>query len=286
MKLRFESLSQGSIEMMRNGKLSRRRSAAFRRRFIPGIDLMEDRTLLSTLTVMNNHRVAPARCATIAAAASGDTINFSSKLRGETITLTSGELTVGVNLTVDGPGANQLAISGDGAGRVFEIAAGLNVTISGLTITHGYARDQGGGILNDGSNLTLSGDVFAQNVAMESATVSADGGALDSLAGTLTINGCTITGNQALGAAGAAAFGDAFGGGAFTASGGSATIFGTLVTANDALGGLGGSGGSDGNGGGGLYVATGASVSLQKTKVRGNFASTSDNNIYGIVTTM
>ena len=159
MMLRFESVTKGSIGMIRNGMPSRRRSRAFRRRFVPGIDLMEDRTLLSTLTVMNNNDSGSGSLrATIAAAASGDTINFSSKLKGETITLTSGELTVGVNLTIDGPGANQLAISGDDASRVFEIAAGLNVTISGLTITHGYALDQGGGILNDGSNLTLSGD--------------------------------------------------------------------------------------------------------------------------------
>ena len=36
--------------------------------------------------------------------------------------------------------------------------------------------------------------------------------------------------------------------------------------------------------GGGLYVDTGASVSLKKTKVTGNFASTSDPDIYGTVT--
>jgi hypothetical protein len=52
-----------------------------------------------------------------------------------------------------------------------------------------------------------------------------------------------------------------------------------------ALGGLAGADGSDGEGiGGGLYVATGASVTVRKTKVTGNFASTSNDNIYGTVT--
>ena len=50
------------------------------------------------------------------------------------------------------------------------------MTISGLTITGGFALDQGGGILNDGNNLTLSGDSLSQNVAFESATTSGAGG--------------------------------------------------------------------------------------------------------------
>ena len=137
---------------------------------------MEDRTLLSTLTVMNNNDSGKGSLrAAIAAAQSGDTIAFSSKLDGKTIALTSGELLITDSVTIDGPGANQLAVSGNNASRVFEVAAGQNVTISGLTITHGYAADQGGGILNDGSNLTLSGDNITQNVAFESATSSGTG---------------------------------------------------------------------------------------------------------------
>jgi hypothetical protein len=149
MMLRFESLAKGSSGMMRNGTPSRHRPGAFRNRFVPGIDLMEDRTLLSVLTVMNNNDSGSGSLrATIAAAQSGDTIDFSSKLKGETITLTSGELLITDSVTIDGLGANQLAVSGNNASRVFEVATGLNVTISGLTITQGYALEQGGGILN------------------------------------------------------------------------------------------------------------------------------------------
>ena len=101
-------------------------------------------------------------------------------------------------MTVSGPGANQLSVSGNNASRVFEVAAGQNVTISGLTITHGSAANQGGGILNDGSDLTLSGVNLSQNVAFESSSSGALGGGLLSLDGTLTITGSQITGNRAL----------------------------------------------------------------------------------------
>ena len=46
-------------------------------RFRPRLDPMEDRTLLSTVTVMNNHDSGPGSLrAAIAAASSGDTIDF------------------------------------------------------------------------------------------------------------------------------------------------------------------------------------------------------------------
>ena len=58
-----------------------------------------------------------------------------------------------------------------------------------------------------------------------------------------------------------------------------------IIVLNVALGGPSGRGGSDGQGnGGGLYVATGAPVTLKKSLVIGNFASTGSNNIDGIVT--
>jgi hypothetical protein len=57
------------------------------------------------------------------------------------------------------------------------------------------------------------------------------------------------------------------------------------VAASLVLGGLAESGGSAGDGsGGGLYVATGATVSLKKTNIAGNYASTSKAEIYGTVT--
>ncbi len=77
-----------------------------KRRFLPWLDQMENRTLLSTLTVMNNHDSgAGSLRADIAAATSGDTIAFADGLRGQTITLTTGELDITTSLNIDGPGA-------------------------------------------------------------------------------------------------------------------------------------------------------------------------------------
>src|SRR4051794_3432793 len=84
----------------------RRRSLV---RFQPGLDPMEDRTLLSTLTVTNNHDSGTGSLrAAIAAAASGDTIDFAPSLDGRTIRLTSGELAISTSLDIEGPGAHRL----------------------------------------------------------------------------------------------------------------------------------------------------------------------------------
>jgi hypothetical protein len=87
--------------------------------------------------------------------------DFAAGLHG-TITLTSGELLITRSVTVNGPGANQLSVSGNNSSRVFDMTSGLNVAINGLTMTQGHALDQGGGILNQGSTLTLSADVLSQ----------------------------------------------------------------------------------------------------------------------------
>src|SRR4051794_23325353 len=87
----------------------------------------------------------------LAAANSGDTINFS--VTG-TITLNSGELSIARNLTITGPGAPSLTIDGNASTRVFYIAPNLGVSISGLTIANGKTGF-GGALYNDHSNVAL-----------------------------------------------------------------------------------------------------------------------------------
>ena len=88
--------------------LSRRHQTGKKRpaRARPVLELLEDRTVLSTLTVLNAlDSGAGSLRDTIKAASSGDTILFDSSLSGQTITLTSGELAITKSLDIEGPGA-------------------------------------------------------------------------------------------------------------------------------------------------------------------------------------
>ena len=120
---------------------SRRATARRGRPLRPRLEGLEDRTVLSTLTVLNAlDKGAGSLRDAITRPTSGDTIVFAPGLDGQTITLTSDELAIRKSLDIEGPGAGLLAISGNDANRVFDISSeGLTVTIAGLTITHGRA---------------------------------------------------------------------------------------------------------------------------------------------------
>jgi len=91
-----------------------------------------------TVTSLNDSGPGSLR-ATIAASAAGDTIIFS--VSG-TITLSSGDLAVGRDLTITGPGAKVLTVSADHSCRVFSFYSGT-VNLSGLTIAEGIRQRVG-----------------------------------------------------------------------------------------------------------------------------------------------
>src|SRR5689334_15685786 len=139
-------------ELFRARSVLRVRSQAGRGRFRPEIDTMEDRTLLSTLTVLNANDAGPGSLRqAIVDAGDGDTINFDASLADTTISL-GDPLVIDESLEIQGLGRDALTLSGGGDGRVLEIADGASVVVSRLTITGGVA-DVGGGILNVGSDL-------------------------------------------------------------------------------------------------------------------------------------
>ena len=87
-----------------------------------------------TVTYTNDSGAGSLRQA-ITGAASGDTINFT--VTG-TITLTSGKLIIDKNLTIQGPGASLLSISGNNFGyTVFSINIGVTATLDGMSIRNG-----------------------------------------------------------------------------------------------------------------------------------------------------
>jgi trimeric autotransporter adhesin len=118
------------------------------------------------------------------------TVTFAPGLAG-TITLSSG-LVISSDVSIDGPGAAAISVSGGGPSSnftVFTVNSGVTASISGLDIADGNTSGNGGGILSNGI-LTLSSDTLSGNSA-------ASGGGIDNT-GTLTLTNDTFSGNSAI----------------------------------------------------------------------------------------
>ena len=151
---------------------------------------------LITVTNTNDNGSGSLRGA-LAHANDGDTIEFA--VTG-TIGLTSGELLVDKSITISGPGTDILALNANAKSRVFHIAPGKVVTISGLTVTNGrafgfYPNNEGAGILNDHGTVVLNNCAISGNVAEN------DGGGVcnDGTGGAaiMSINNSTVNNNSA-----------------------------------------------------------------------------------------
>src|SRR3954468_3656383 len=175
----------------------------------------------------------------LATACDSSTITFSNSTSGgatnfydgtaRTITLTSGELLLTRNITITGPGSDQLAISGNDASRIFFIKPGapgatsgppatsIGVDLSGLALVHGKAKGGNGESAvcagGAGGAAGMGGAIFVNNAA-------------------LALSGMTFNNNQALGGTGGT------------------SLSGTFCTSGGGGGGVGGNG-SNGTGGGG-----------------------------------
>ena len=193
----------------------------------------------ATLTVTNlNDSGAGSLRGQIAAANPGDTIAFQPGLTG-TITLTSAGLAIIKSLTISGPGATILAVSGNNLFQVFGVTAGT-VFISGLTIENG----NGGGIFRDAAPLTVTDCIISGNTG---GGIYTEGGAGNSL----TVIGSTISGNKA-----------GAGGGIFVSNGGLTVINSTI----------------SGNTGGGIVNSLGI-VSVTNSTISGNTGAGIDGGV-------
>ena len=151
--------------------------------------------------------------AQIAAAVSGDTVSLA--VTG-TIALTTGEIAIaGKNLTITGPGANNLTLTTSSTTRALKLV-NAQCMISGLTFNNCKGLpgdvDTGGAIAVDnftsggGSKMTTINECAFTN------NQSGWGGALDVFNGGLALSRCTFTGNACTGLA----FGTNGGGGALS----------------------------------------------------------------------
>ena len=204
----------------------------------------------------------------IADAAPGDTIN----VPGGTYTLTSGQLTIGKQLTLAGAGARSTIVSGGGNSRVFLTGNNVGITLSGMTITGGKADvssltdcQGGGGICNLG-NLTISDSAIVDNVANVNINNqnAQGGGGIFNNGDAITITNSTIARNQAnITISGT---GIANGGGGYFDNGDGLTITNSTVTGNTAT--VNGNATSR-NGGGGIYL-NGAALTVTNVTLASN----------------
>ena len=250
----------------------------------------------STITVTTTADSGPGslRQAIIGANASpGNDIidfNFATGTAPYTITLASAldsiaTTTTAGTLTITGLGASSLTISGDNGNpsrdfRIFTIASGGNLSISGVTVsgakttgssgaflnsgtlsvthstisgnTAGFA---GGGIRNEGGILTVSNSTISLNTSQFSAGISATGG-------TMSVTNSTLVGNVA------------------TASGGGIGIFnGATVTLTHST-----LSGNSASSGGGIYLSSGNTLNIANTIIAnstsgGDFAGSGTVNV-------
>lgn len=93
------------------------------RRIRPLLELLEAHFLPSSVTNLSDGDPGSLRDA-IATTPAGGTAAFQPGLSG-TITLTTGELDINKDLTIDGPGSDVISVSGNHASRVSSIFAGF-----------------------------------------------------------------------------------------------------------------------------------------------------------------
>jgi hypothetical protein len=210
----------------------------------------EDHIVCTAAPVVNNNNDSGSgslRQAVIDAC-DGATVTFAAGLASP-ITLTTGLIDIGKNLTITGPGANVLTVSGNNASKIFRVNGAFTVTISGLTISNGVSSTAGGGIENAGGILTVSNSVVSGNI---SNNASGGGGVYSSgaTAASVTIRNSTISGNSAPTGTG----------------GGVASLDGTLVITNSTI-----SGNSASSGGG--IADSGVTATISNSTVSDNSAT-------------
>ncbi len=110
-------------------------------------------------------------------------ITFDAGLSG-TIKLTSSDLTIAKNLTIRGPVARTISVSGSKSGHIVHVIKGYSATLSNLIFKD--SKTERGFIFNDGtlilSNSTVSGNTGCSGISND---------------GTLTLNNSTVSGNSA-----------------------------------------------------------------------------------------
>jgi parallel beta-helix repeat protein len=157
-------------------------------RFVPRLEALEDRTLLSNYTVnaltdtgAGSGLAGDLRYCITHATSGNDTITFG--VTG-TIQLESALPALNASVTIQGPGASQLTVEPDPNSRpffdIFTVGSAANVQITGLTIAHGNSG------IDDSGSVTISNSTISNN---------GDTGILIHNSGSATISNSAISNN-------------------------------------------------------------------------------------------
>ncbi len=195
----------------------------------------------------------PGSCTALAvqtALAGGGEIGFN--CGAAPISLPGGPYAIADPTTLDGGGL--VTLDGENTHRIFEVAAGVPLTLTNLALSGGAAAGGNGGAVWNQGRLALRGGLYTNNSAAGGGggVIFNDGGALDIRVGPLSSPwyNPTFSGNQAAS------------GGAIAASG-SLSISGAVFEQNAATAGEGGA----------LQLLSGASAALYNITARYNSAS-------------
>ena len=127
---------------------------------------------------------------------------------GSVIALTSGELEITDSVTINGPGAKYLMISGQNASRVFNISSArtrINVNLNGMTVSFAKlleslgVRAEGGGIYSSNCNLGIFDSAITNNEAAIGGGIYAENGVLNVIRSTVSSNTATDDGGAIAG---------------------------------------------------------------------------------------
>jgi len=222
---------------------------------------------------------------------SPSTILFAPTLNYQTVLVNAGDIPLfGDSLTITGPGAGKLTISGGGANRLFDLATLPILTMTGLKLTgfngNGFSSSGFGGVFTSfgTSNITLDNIYAVSNGASSQSGIGYFAGGVMNISnstfsgnstdncgtfsfagGTVTVKNSTFVGNSATSV-----------GGAFcTSSGANVTITNSTITTNTSA-----------QGGGIIALGGSGPLTFGNTVIAANTAGTSPeiHNSSGTVT--
>jgi predicted outer membrane repeat protein len=237
--------------------VSGRSHASPRRRssYQPRLEALEDRWLPSqiglTVTSLADSGPGTLRAAILTADAGSQSDKFTIGFAvAGTIALQSPLPGLNNGIAIQGPGASSLTISPAGgvslSSAIVTVHSGQTASLSGLTVANGNA----GGVFNLGT-LTVSGCTVSGNSAFV-------GGGIESAGTSLTVNASTISGNSA-----------SESGGGIMVFGGMLTVAGSTISGNSTFA-----------GGGGIFIEGSYPSTITSSTISGNTAIISGGGIF------